>query len=247
VLVDGNVIVVLSVPAKVNVLLTESVLAFVTVSVPVEDVMVRPLMEVAVATPRTGVTRVGVVARTMLPEPVVVLPRAVTVPLVGNVSVVVPVTVNVVANAPESVNAPPKLTALPPILPTVVATEPAVLVTSPVSAGKAAVGKVDAAAAAPAEPVPIYICDEVADGNAVLMFAVVASVPDVGNVNDVVPLTVKVVAKLPLMVSVLAALLAIPVPPYAGPMMFPFHVADVIEPGYEKVLVDQDTFAGAPK
>ena len=103
------------------------------------------------------VENVGDVANTMLPEPVVVFPRAVTVPLVGNVSVVVPLTLNVVANAPESVNAPPKLTALPPILPIVVAREPAVLVTSPVSAGKAKVGKVEAAAAVPAEPVPTYI------------------------------------------------------------------------------------------
>ena len=41
--------------------------------------------------PSAGLTSVGDVARTMLPEPVVVLPSAVTVPLVGNVSEVVPV------------------------------------------------------------------------------------------------------------------------------------------------------------
>ena len=45
--------------------------------------------------PRIGVTSVGLVANTMLPEPVVELPSAVTVPLVGNVSVVVPVKVKV--------------------------------------------------------------------------------------------------------------------------------------------------------
>ena len=45
--------------------------------------------------PSAGVTNVGDVARTMLPEPVVVLPSAVTVPLVGNVSVVVPEKVKV--------------------------------------------------------------------------------------------------------------------------------------------------------
>ena len=40
----------------------------------------------------------------MLPEPVVVLPSAVTVPLVGNVSVVVPVKVKVLEYAPEVIN-----------------------------------------------------------------------------------------------------------------------------------------------
>jgi hypothetical protein len=45
--------------------------------------------------PRAGVTSVGDDANTMLPEPVVVLPSAVTVPLVGNVSVVVPEKVKV--------------------------------------------------------------------------------------------------------------------------------------------------------
>ena len=77
------------------------------------------------------------------------------VPEVGSVTLVVPVVVNVKANAPEVVSAPAKLTALPPILPTVVANDPPVFVTSPVSAGKAAVGSVDAAAAAPAAPVPM--------------------------------------------------------------------------------------------
>ena len=83
-----------------------------------------------------------------------VLEVVANVPLVGKVTDVVPVTVNVVLNAPENVRAPPNATALPPILPTVVANEPAVFVTSPVNAGTAAVGKVDAAAAVPAVPVP---------------------------------------------------------------------------------------------
>ncbi len=48
-----------------------------------------------VGVPSAGVTSDGDVARTMLPEPVVVLPSAVTVPLVGNVSVVAPVNVKV--------------------------------------------------------------------------------------------------------------------------------------------------------
>ena len=43
----------------------------------------------------------GPVANTMLPEPVVELPSAVTVPLVGNVSVVVPEKVKVALYAPD--------------------------------------------------------------------------------------------------------------------------------------------------
>jgi hypothetical protein len=46
--------------------------------------------------PSTGVTKVGLVASTILPDPVVALPSAVTVPEVGNVKAVVPLTVNVV-------------------------------------------------------------------------------------------------------------------------------------------------------
>ena len=41
------------------------------VNVPVEDVIVRPFMLVAVATPKVGVVRDGEVARTALPLPVV--------------------------------------------------------------------------------------------------------------------------------------------------------------------------------
>ena len=77
------------------------------------------------------------------------------VPDVGSVTLVVPVVAKVKANAPEVVSAPAKLTALPPILPTVVANDPPVFVTSPVSAGNAPVGNVDAAAATPAAPVPM--------------------------------------------------------------------------------------------
>lgn len=74
-LVDGNVIVVPSVPASVSVCVAASVLPSVSVSVaPVAGwVSVSLLIDVAVATPRTGVTRVGDVARTPLPVPVVVI------------------------------------------------------------------------------------------------------------------------------------------------------------------------------
>jgi len=72
-----------------------------------------PLIEVAVAAPIFGVVKEGDVARTIFPEPVVVLPKAVTVPLVGNVNVVAPVVVNVVEYAPEVVNAPANEIGLP--------------------------------------------------------------------------------------------------------------------------------------
>ena len=49
----------------------------------------------------------GPVANTMLPEPVVVLPSAVTVPLVGTVSVVVPVNVKVELYAPDVMKVEP--------------------------------------------------------------------------------------------------------------------------------------------
>ena len=69
------------------------------VPVPVRPVEIgRPVAFVSVTddgVPSAGLTSVGDVARTMLPEPVVVLPSAVTVPLVGNVSVVAPVKVKV--------------------------------------------------------------------------------------------------------------------------------------------------------
>ena len=43
-----------------------------------------------VGVPRIGVTSVGLVAKTIDPEPVTVLPKAVTVPLVGSVKDVFP-------------------------------------------------------------------------------------------------------------------------------------------------------------
>lgn len=61
----------LSVPVKVRVLDIERVFALVMVIVPVLAVMVSPLIEVAVATPNVGVTRVGEVEKTALPVPVV--------------------------------------------------------------------------------------------------------------------------------------------------------------------------------
>jgi hypothetical protein len=69
------------------------------ISKPVQFVSV-PLLGV----PSAGLISVGEDANTIAPEPVVVLPSAVTVPLVGNVSVVVPEKVKVELYAPEVMN-----------------------------------------------------------------------------------------------------------------------------------------------
>jgi hypothetical protein len=68
-LVEGNVIVVESVPARVILLETDKVFAFVTVKVPVEEVIVSPLILVAVAAPKVGVINVGEVVRETAPVP----------------------------------------------------------------------------------------------------------------------------------------------------------------------------------
>lgn len=71
-LVLGKVIVVESVPSRVRDLLTIRVLpsAMVRVAEVAGAVIATLLMEVAVATPRTGVVRVGLVAKTRRPDPV---------------------------------------------------------------------------------------------------------------------------------------------------------------------------------
>ena len=76
----GKVKTVLSVPEKVRLLLTVKVLAEPIVKVPVVVLMVNPLIEAAVATPILGVVKVGELAKTILPEPVVALPKTVTLP-----------------------------------------------------------------------------------------------------------------------------------------------------------------------
>ena len=66
-----------SVPANVSELLIVAVFPLAIESVPVVVVIVSPLIDVAVATPRTGVTRVGLVEKTKLVEVVPVVPAAV--------------------------------------------------------------------------------------------------------------------------------------------------------------------------
>ena len=128
-------------------------------SAPLAGVVVKPVPPLATASVPASVT--APVVAVLGVNPVVpaendatVLAVVASVPDVGKVTLVSAVVVNVSPNAPDVVKEPASETALPPILPTVVAKEPDVFVTSPVSAGKAPVGKVDAAAAVPAAPVP---------------------------------------------------------------------------------------------
>ena len=60
-----------SVPAKVRLAEAARVLPLVISKVPVVVSIIKPLIEVAVATPKTGVTKVGLVDLTKFPEPVV--------------------------------------------------------------------------------------------------------------------------------------------------------------------------------
>ena len=69
-LVVGKVNVVASVPARVRLFENVSVFAAAPVKVYVPVVSVLPLILVAVAAPRTGVTSVGVLAKTLAPVPV---------------------------------------------------------------------------------------------------------------------------------------------------------------------------------
>ena len=113
------------------------------------------------------------------------------VPVVGKVTLVLAVTVNVVVNAPEVVNDPPKVMVFEPLLTPVPPYVPVIIVPFQT-------------------PVAIVPTDVKLDK---VVTAVFTNVPLVGNVTAVVPVTVNVVPKLPEMVIVLAALLAMPVPP----------------------------------
>ena len=81
--VVGKVIVLPSVPAKIRELLAVSVLpsAIVKVALVVGAVIVILFIEVAVATPKIGVTKVGDVALTTLPEPVVAISSTTPAPV----------------------------------------------------------------------------------------------------------------------------------------------------------------------
>ena len=69
---------VLSVPVNVRELLTVKVLLFAISSVPLEGEMVKPLIDVAVAAPMSGVVSVGEEESTMFPLPVVAVVRSLT-------------------------------------------------------------------------------------------------------------------------------------------------------------------------
>jgi hypothetical protein len=92
-----------SVPVNVRVFETDNVLALVIVKTPVEDVIVNPLIEVAVATPNVGVVKAGEVrvlfVRVSEPASVAKVPET------GSVIEVAAVAVNVIPKAPNVVNA----------------------------------------------------------------------------------------------------------------------------------------------
>jgi len=75
------------------------------------------------------------------------------------------------------------------------------------------------------EAPPLNVCNPVK-----VLAPKIARVPVVGRVTVVMPVTVKVVPKLPEMVTVEAALFAMPVPPKAGPITAPFQVPVVMTP-----------------
>ena len=79
---DGIVALVVALVIKVKELAPEvaKVEPLARLRVPVVEEIVKPLTEVAVATPKLGVTRVGEVASTIFPEPVTELPKTVNVP-----------------------------------------------------------------------------------------------------------------------------------------------------------------------
>lgn len=127
----------------------------------------------------------------------------------------------VVAELP-SVNAPPEATFTEPAFTAPPTPAPPVTISAPVDVVVLAVAFVVVITLAVViDPKPVAIEP---DANAPTVVsdesvatAVVASVPLTGSVTDVVLLTVNVVAKLPEIVSVDAALFATPVPPLAVP------------------------------
>jgi len=173
-------------PACVTLAAVDSVLPLASDSVPVVVLINRPLMLVAVATPRTGVVSVGDVARTMLPEPVVALPSAVTVPLVGSVSEVAAVAVSVVENAPAVAKVLPLASDSVPVVVLIVRPLTLVAVATP-RTGVVSVG--DVARTMLPEPV-------VALPSAV-------TVPLVGSVSEVAAVAVSVVENAPAVAKVL--------------------------------------------
>ena len=77
----GNANEVASVPVNVRLLEIVNVLAFASASVPVVELIVRPLIEVANAAPSVGVTNTGDVARASAPVPVLAVAAS---PLISN-------------------------------------------------------------------------------------------------------------------------------------------------------------------
>jgi hypothetical protein len=86
----GSVTLVPAVAVKVieNAPDVTKLLPLANVNVPVVVDTVKPFRLVAVATPNTGVERVGPVANTIFPDPVVEFPKSVMVPVVSGIVIV---------------------------------------------------------------------------------------------------------------------------------------------------------------
>jgi hypothetical protein len=172
-----------------------------------------------VGVPRLGVTSVGDEAKTIEPEPIVALPNAVTVPVVGSVNDVIPVVVNVVAKAPEVVKLPPIVIVFPVFATPVPPYWPAI--TEPFQ-------------------VPVVIVP-IEDRLERVATVVLTSVPDVGRVTDVLAVAVSVVVNAPEVVKfppivIVFPVFATPVPPYWPAITEPFQVPVAIVP----TLVKED-------
>jgi hypothetical protein len=113
--VVGNVIVVLSVPVKVRVFWKVSVFPAVPVSVYVPVVKVLPLIVVAVAAPREGVVKEGLVVAVRAPDPFRAWPRAVRTPVPNVIAACAPIVLYEIVWADEPLKVVP-LAAPEPLL-----------------------------------------------------------------------------------------------------------------------------------
>ena len=242
-LIDGKVIVVASVPANVTELLAVSVLpsAIVNVAPEAGAVIVTLFIVVAVAAPNTGVVRLGLVPNTNAPVPVSPVIAANKFALDG-------VAKNVATFVPN------------PLTPVLIGNPVALVNVAAEGVPRSGVTRTGEVAKT-AAPLPVSSdntpasCEDVVVENALKLFDVVASVPEVGSVTLVSPVVVRVklnapeVTKFPPSVIVLLPLFT-PVPPYVGLIKDPFQVPVPMVPIVlifdDPVHVDKAVFSTLP-
>ena len=175
-----------------------------------------------VASPMLGVVSVGEPARTIAPEPVTEFPKAVTVPLVGSVNVVAPVTANVVENAPDTANVTPFGIVSVPVPDGIVRPFSLVAVATP-SVGVVIVG-LDSVGLDARTILPVPVTE----------FPSAVSVPLVGSVRLVFPVAVSAIEYAPDVLSAPARLTVLPpidptvvaIEPDPEPVTSPVSVSD---------------------